>query len=297
MTGIVFDIQRFALHDGPGIRTTVFLKGCPLTCLWCHNPESQAREPEVSYDREKCSTCPACAVADRSGVSALQAGPLAIEVGGDGAPTGACPHGAFTVVGEEMSVDRVMGEVMRDEAYYRRSGGGLTLSGGEPLFQFEFALALLREGRYRGLHTCLDTCGMASPRRMAAVAPYVDLFLFDYKATDSLVHAMLTGAPNELIVQNIEHLYRLGSRIRLRCPLVPGVNDSWEHLAAIARLSDRYPDLEGIEIMPYHDLGRDKARRIGREYALPDVPAADDEQVGSWLEALSQFGCTRAVAG
>lgn len=288
MTGIVFDIQRFALHDGPGIRTTVFLKGCPLQCLWCHNPESQAFAPQLSHNPERCGTCPACLEAKERGVASLKPAAAYVE---------ACPNGAFTLIGEPMTVERVMDEVMRDEAYYRRSGGGLTLSGGEPLAQFDFALALLKAAKERGLHTCLDTSGAVSERKIAEVAEFVDLFLFDYKATDPAEHQRLTGASNARILANLDFLYRRGARIRLRCPLIPSVNDTPEHLGGIAALSARYPDLESVEVMAYHDLGKDKAARVGMTYPLPHVPTADEATQAAWLGMLGTLGCTRARLG
>lgn len=271
MTGIVFDVQRFALHDGPGIRTTVFLKGCPLRCLWCHNPESQAFAPQLAFGAEER------AAHDPSAHRSL-------------AKVGA-------VIGRKMTVEEVMDEVLRDEAYYHRSGGGLTLSGGEPLAQPTFALALLREAKAYGLHTCLDTSGVVAPRWVEAAADLTDLFLYDYKATDPDEHRRLTGASNRLVLDNLDLLYRRGARVRLRCPLVPGLNDTPEHLEGIAALADRYPDLEGIEIMPYHDLGRDKAARIGREYALSGLPSADEAAKAGWLDWLHALGCTQAVLG
>jgi glycyl-radical enzyme activating protein len=291
--GIVFDIQRFALHDGPGIRTTVFLKGCPLECLWCHNPESQAFEPELSFRRERCTECVASAEASLSGLGALQSGPLAIQINEEACEV-ACPHGAFSVIGRSMTVADVMGEVVRDEAYYHRSGGGLTLSGGEPMAQFEFTLEVLQQARRLGIHTCLDTCGVTSRRRLTDVAPYVDLFLFDYKATDPEEHRRLTGSPNGRILRNLDFLVELGACVRLRCPLVPGVNDSWTHLSAIADLAGRYPALEGVEIMPYHDMAREKAARIDRPYALRHVRSASAQCREEWLDMLSTLGCNRA---
>jgi pyruvate formate lyase activating enzyme len=296
MTGVVFDIQRFALHDGPGIRTTVFLKGCPLQCLWCHNPESQAFAPQLAYDAARCTSCAACVEALERGVHALDASPLGDEADlHPEACLAACPHGALTVIGREMTVEEVMAEVLRDQSYYGRSGGGLTLSGGEPLAQPSFALALLHAAKAHGLHTCLDTSGAVALRWVAVAAEATDLFLFDYKATDPTEHRRLTGVSNERILGNLDYLYRRGARIVLRCPLVPGVNDPSEHLAGIAALAARYPALEGVEVLPYHDLGRDKAARIGQTFALPGVPSADAATAARWLDALHALGCTRAA--
>jgi pyruvate formate lyase activating enzyme len=196
-----------------------------------------------------------------------------------------------------MSVASVIGEVMRDAEYYRRSGGGLTLSGGEPLAQFEFAHALLHTGKAHGLHTCLDTSGLADRRKFEAIVDAVDLFLYDYKATDPAQHTSLTGVSNHMILKNLDYLYSRNAQIMLRCPLIPGLNDSTEHLAGIARLSARYPGLGGVEIMAYHNLGRDKAARIGYDNPLADVASANEATKLRWLDTLHQLGCTRARLG
>lgn len=289
MPGIVFDIQRFALHDGPGIRTTIFLKGCPLQCLWCHNPESQAHEPQLAFRSDRCRTTCSCVDACASAAHAIVDGRHVVDFSvpaSEHTCIGVCPHGALSIIGRTMTVEEVMEEVLADRAYYERSGGGMTVSGGEPLAQFDFTLELLSEARRRGLHTCLDTSGMASRRRIEAVADVVDLFLYDYKATDPEEHYRLTGVRNELIVANLEYLYERGSRIIVRCPLIPGINDSDEHLAAIARMTHHFPDLERIEILPYHNMGRQKAAQVGMEYPLADQPSAGVSDVHRWKSML-----------
>ncbi len=252
-TGIVFDIQRAALHDGPGIRTTVFLKGCPLRCAWCHNPESQAAEPQTG----------------KSG----------------------------KVYGKAMAAPEILDLVERDRRFYEASGGGLTVSGGEPTFQFDFCKALLAGARARGIHTCLDTCGCAPWPRLEALAPLVDLFLYDYKATGGAESVRLTGADAAPLVSNLERLSAVGARIRLRCPLVPGVNDTLDHLKAIGRLAGRLPGIEAVEVMPYHDVGASKYDDLGmpRPALATHVPAP--EETARWVQAIREAGAPVAAAG
>ena len=241
--GIVFDIQRFSLHDGPGIRTTVFLKGCPLRCAWCHNPESWRKEPELWY---------------RNGVEHL--------------------------CGKAVTVEEVMAEVMADEAYYRNSGGGLTVSGGEPMVQFLFLKALLTIAKAWGIHTCLETSGHCSTEKLIEIAPMVDLFLFDIKLTDPEEHRKYTGADNRRILENLDRLYRLGAKLLLRCPIIPGINDTDDHIGGIARLTEKYPQILGVEIMPYHDMGKGKWKELGRSYSLEALKTLEEEEKNRFLQ-------------
>jgi glycyl-radical enzyme activating protein len=294
MDGIIFDIQRFALHDGPGIRTTVFLKGCPLQCLWCHNPESQSFAPQISFVAERCTDSFRCIEECGSPAHRVVDGhhvfnhALSAECG---PCVSACPSGALSWIGRSRTVDDIMAEVERDVAYYRRTGGGLTLSGGEPLAQPQFALALLNAARAAGIHTCLDTCGHAAGRHVRAAAEVTDVFLFDFKVADPSRHWKLTGETNALILDNLSLLDDLGAHIILRCPLIPNLNDTADHLSAIATLSRAFESIRLVEILPYHAMGLEKAIRIGRTIALPDQASATEDETRRWHSTLQELGC------
>jgi glycyl-radical enzyme activating protein len=296
MEGIVFDIQRFALHDGPGIRTTVFLKGCPLRCLWCHNPESQAFEPQISFQPELCEDTLECRDACASPAHVTSAGHHLYDhahAGSCGPCVDACTSGALSWVGKSMTVADVMATVERDKRYYQRTGGGLTLSGGEPLAQPFFALALLKAARRAGIHTCVDTSGHVANRHMRSAAAVTDVFLFDYKATNPQIHRALTGTDNKLILENLALLDSVGAHIILRCPLVPGLNDTPDHLRAIAEISNRFSSIKAVDILPYHSLGREKATRFGMPIQLPDQADASASDIERWHSRLQDLGCEK----
>jgi pyruvate formate lyase activating enzyme len=299
-TGLVFDVQRCSLNDGPGIRTAVFLKGCTLRCLWCHNPEAISSEPQLSFDAARCIHCFTCVDVCPNGAQRIEEGKhvldhAACRACGQCIP--ACIPGALRLIGETRSVEEIVAEVERDADYYRASGGGVTLTGGEPMDQFEFTLQVLRACKDRGIHTCIETNGVATPGRYRRILPLVDVFLFDYKATDPQKHEELTGASNERILSNLELLYRHGAAIVLRCPLVPGVNDPPAHMEGIARLVATHPRLAGIEVMPYHELGVGKGVRVGRPRALEGIETTSEETRGRWIENLHDLGCTAARLG
>lgn len=267
MTGMIFDVKRFAVNDGPGIRTTVFLKGCPLRCPWCHNPESQKREPELSFLPEKCVGCGFCAsvcqngcfkngVFDRSTCRSC------------GRCTEKCYAGARELIGRAAPVEEVIAEVMKDRVFYENSGGGMTVSGGEPLFQPEFTSALLAAAKRAGLHCCLDTCGFASWKKIELLLKDVDLFLYDLKESDPELHRKYTGVPLEPILENLARIDAAGGELILRCPAIPGLNDRDEHADGIARIANTLVHVREINIMPYHPLGESKRVRIGSKPGL-----------------------------
>lgn len=289
LKGLVFDIQRFSIHDGPGIRTTVFLKGCPLSCLWCHNPESQDAKPEIFFTASKCIGCLFCVrMCERRGHRFEHGKHIfdrsrCIRCGGC---TKECYPQALEIAGKTMSAEEVMTEVLKDRAFYETSGGGMTLSGGEPLMQFEFTREILKAAKAAGLSTCLETCGYASRERVMAVAPLTDLFLYDVKETDAAKHREYTGVPNDRILANLSALSAAGARIVLRCAIVPELNDRPDHFATLAGLAESLSGVQAVDVLPYHPLATSKSQRLGKAPRLSDVQTPSDEKVRGWLDSI-----------
>jgi len=306
LIGRIFDVQRFSTHDGPGIRTTVFLKGCPLGCLWCHNPEGLSPDRHLSFSPEKCIGCGDCVGVCPSHVHRLEpSGDRLVHVLDRGpcrlcgACAAACVAGALEMVGRDISVAEALGEVLEDRAFYGPSGGGLTLSGGEPLVQFDFTAALLEAAKQEGIHCCLETSGLAPWHQFETLLGLVDLFFYDYKETDPERHAQYTGVSNAVILDNLRALYSRGARIALRCPIIPGSNDREDHFAGIAALAREMPKLEQIELLPYHPLGRGKVERLGMAASpSPAMPAPDRAAIEQWIGWFAARGvpvrCRRA---
>ena len=297
---IVFEIQRASLHDGPGIRTTVFLKGCLLDCLWCHNPEAIATKRQLFFHFDKCTQCGDCAKVCEDDVHHFIDGKHTIDYDKCtfcGKCVEACNFNALKIIGKEMSTDEVMPEVMADFDFYANSGGGMTLSGGEPLLHFSFSMELLRRCREMGVGTCVETSGFVSEANFREILPFVDVLLFDYKITGSDEHRQYTGVPNESILYNLDIAYNSGIPIILRCPVVQGVNDTEQHFRSIRALDEKYPNLKGIELLPYHDIGNSKRTSIGAERTLEDLNTTSPEIAAQWLVQLEKLGCGKAKIG
>ena len=263
--GLIFNIQRFSLHDGPGIRTNVFLKGCPLRCIWCHNPEGLEKKSEIEYNPSKCIGCGRCTVCPE-GCHVIKEGHIFNREGCTvcGKCVEECVSTALVMVGREYTVEEVLSAVEADMLFYSESGGGMTISGGEPLYQPEFAVDLLREASARGIHTAIETSGFCSPDVMRRAVPYIDLFLFDYKVTGEEAHIKATGVSQKPILRNLEFVNSQGKEIVLRCPIIPGINDNNTHYDAIAELAEKYSNIIKVDIEPYHDLGASKYPNFGK---------------------------------
>lgn len=290
--GLVFDIQRCSIHDGPGIRTTVFLKGCPLSCLWCHNPESLKATPEIFFSADKCIGCRYCVQVCEEGCHYFEDNTHIYERDRCiccGKCTLECESKTLELVGKTMTIGEVIAEVVKDEIFYQNSGGGMTVSGGEPMMQFGFTLELLKAAKQARLHTCIETAGFGSAAHFAEILPYADLFLYDIKETDSELHKKYTGVPNRTIIENALTLDQAGANLILRCPIIPGLNDREAHFKQIAELANRMRHVTEIHVLPYHPMGTSKNRRLGKVPSLNDMRMPEEAQTQQWISAIQKF--------
>lgn len=288
MTGTIFDIKRFAVHDGPGIRTTVFFKGCPLRCLWCHNPESMKIQRQIVFFENKCIGCGECF--KRCPNKAIEATPQGRKYYRErctlcGTCVEYCYAEATVMQGKIVSVEEVIEEVKKDMPFYENSGGGVTLSGGEPTMQPEFCIAILQESKKAGMHTALDTSGYTKFDILKEIIKYVDLILYDLKVIDPQKHKEYTGVTNEIIISNLKEVDKIDVPIEIRIPTIPGFTDSEDNLLATCELINSLRNVERIKMLPYHRLGEGKYARLDIEYKLKGLDAPNKAR----MEQITDF--------
>ena len=298
--GIIFDIKRYAIHDGPGIRTTVFFKGCPLQCLWCCNPESCKINPEIIYTESLCIHCGSCQLVCPNQAIKILKNKLKIvrkNCIGCGICANACPTNALKVSGKQYSVDELLKEIEKDNTFYLVSEGGVTVSGGECTVQAEFLLSFLKKCKQRYLHVTLDTCGFVKWRTFKKIVEYVDLVLFDVKIVNEEKHIKYIGKSNKLILENLLKLSKIGVPIIIRIPLIPRFNDSEQEINAIADLVLKLNNIKEVDVLPYHRLGESKYPKLNRKYKMRGVKPPGDECLGKIKNWFKNYGIKIKIGG
>lgn len=300
VTGYVFDIKKYAIHDGPGIRTTVFFKGCPLQCRWCHNPESWRISPELGFRRTRCLRCGRCVEVCKEQAITLTENTVATDADKCrmcGECVNVCLHGAREIIGHKMTVLQVMHEIEKDVIFYEESGGGVTFSGGEPLMQPEFLLALLSRCRAQDIHTAVDTTCFAEPEIIRKVAEHTDLFLCDIKHMDRAAHKRFTGVDNNRILYNIKDLSKISKNIVIRIPVVPGFNDDPANIEMTADFAVSLGCVVQIGILPYNPGGMEKSARLATELDLMQADVPSDEKMEEIAETFRNYGFEVKMGG
>ena len=292
-TGFIFDIKKYAIHDGPGIRTTVFFKGCPLQCQWCQNPESWKQEPELGLRTGRCVRCGQCVKVCTHGAITLTNDQLFTDVSKCdlcGECVDACTAGAREIIGRKISVGEVMSEIEKDVVFYEQSSGGVTFSGGEPLMQPEFLLTLLNHCKAQGIHTAVDTCCYAKTDLLERISEKTDLFLCDIKHMNNDMHKRFTGVENNLILDNIRRLSEIGKEIIIRIPVIVGFNDDKENIEATAKYVSSLSNIIRVDVLPYNRGGMDKSARLSSDLKLMQVETPDDKKINSFVQILKKSG-------
>ena len=299
MKANIFNIQKFSVHDGPGIRTTVFFKGCPLKCLWCHNPESQNPNKEILYDKNKCTLCLSCVKECENNAIETRNNTLLTNM--DKCTfcrdcTVCCIHGARQIAGKEYTVDEVVKEVLKDRVFYKNSKGGVTLSGGEPLIYADFVEELLIRLKRENIHTAVDTCGAVDFEILKRVSKYTDLFLYDIKSMDDDKHILYTGVSNKNIIQNLIKLSQIHDNINLRLPLIEGINADEKHIIEILELLKNI-NIKKINLLPYHDIAIHKYEKLGRNYDFYKMNRPTDEKLNKFKDMFEKEGYKVKIGG
>jgi pyruvate formate lyase activating enzyme len=291
--GLITNIQRFSVDDGPGIRTTVFFKGCNLACRWCHNPETISGRKQIQYQKQSCGNCGRCAAICDRGAQKMIDGRHVMDREACTqrlSCAGVCPYGALSVLGREIGLRELGEQLLRDNAFYDRSGGGVTLSGGEPLLQAEFCAGIFRYLKERHVHTALDTAGNVAWSNFEAVLPWVDLVLFDIKIVDENRHREMTGGHNRLILENFERLCREKADIWIRTPLMAGVNDGDDETDGRIRLLREAKNVRQVELLPYHSYGTGKYAALGAAEALFQFQPPSPEKISAIVSRMAAGG-------
>lgn len=289
--GLIFEIERFAIHDGPGIRTVIYLKGCPLQCAWCANPEGQRLLPEIMIYERDCIKCYRCTEECPKKLIRVREDKIILdrkECNSCGLCTQNCPAGGIRLVGKYMDEDEALKEVEKDQPFYRTSNGGVTLSGGEPTMQSEFAISLLKELQRRRIHTAIETCGYLSWQDLERMLKYVDLILYDLKHMDAKKHERYTSVDNKTILENLRKTRELNIPIVVRFPLVPGFNDSCENVHKLGRFCNNI-GVEKVDILPYHNYGESKYTKLGRKYPLQNLKPPSKKEVSRISNILCSY--------
>ena len=292
MNGIISDFKRMSVHDGPGIRTTVFLKGCPLRCKWCHNPENLTAAPSISLTRKLCIFCGMCAAACPEGVHEITGGDHILhreKCTGCGKCVDACLPGALTLYGKTMSAEETAKKLLEDRKFYAESGGGVTFSGGEPMLQSDFLSETMAILKSENIHTAVDTCGDVPWENFETVLPLTDLFLYDIKHLYDQLHLRGTGRGNSRILENLRKLSEKGAAVEIRTPVIPGYNDSMDHLKSIARLLASMDNITAWRLLPYHSMAKGKYQALNMEYPMPETDMPDSQRMRGLQNSLIEI--------